>query len=76
MAKKDVFYWGNGDDGAAATKKEDKKMKKIEYDFFYDGRIIAKENVICIFGKNWKKKFVRNQFGEWLSGGYKACPRE
>ena len=27
--KKDVVYWGNGDDGAAATKKEDKKMKKI-----------------------------------------------
>ena len=51
-------------------------MKKIEYDFFYDGRIIAKENVICVFGKNWKKKFVRNQFGEWMSGGYKACPRE
>ena len=26
MAKKEIHYWGNGDDGAAATKKEDKKM--------------------------------------------------
>ena len=76
MAKKDVLYGSNGGNVASATKKEDKKMKKIEYDFFYDGRIIAKENVICVFGKNWKKKFVRNQFGEWMSGGYKACPRE
>ena len=27
MAKKEIYYWGNADDGADATKKEDKKMK-------------------------------------------------
>ena len=75
MAKKDVLYGSNGGNVASATKKEDKKMKKIEYNFFYNGKAILKEEIVREFGKNWKKKFVRDQWGNWAHGYYRACQR-
>lgn len=50
-------------------------MKKIEYNFFYDGRAISKEEIMRKFGKNWKKKFMRDTYGNWAHGIYQACQR-
>jgi len=57
-------------------KKEDKKMKKIEYNFFYNGKAILKEEIVREFGKNWKRRMVRDQWGNFSNGYFTACRRE
>lgn len=51
-------------------------MKKISYNFFYDGTPMSKKEFIGKFGENWKKKFVRDQWGNWSWGYYDACQQE
>jgi len=49
VAKKEIYYWGNGDDGAYATKKEDKKMKFIPCKYRYQA--IKKMPECCVIKK-------------------------
>ena len=51
-------------------------MKKIEYNFFYAGKPISERHVIDVFGKNWKRHMVRDQWGNFSAGYYNACQRE
>jgi len=48
-------------------------MKKISYNFFYDGTPMSKGEFLKKFGENWKKKFVRDQWGNWSWGYFSAC---
>ena len=50
MAKKDVLYGSNGDDGAAATKKEDKKMDIEKAKKSWEGKGITKGGLAVIGG--------------------------
>ena len=51
-------------------------MKKICYNYYYNGRAVSKEFFEREFGKNWKRKFVRDQFGAWNFGYWVANPRD
>jgi hypothetical protein len=56
--------------------KEDKKMKKIEYNFFCEDKPMTKmawENEVW---KNWKRHCVRDKWGIWHYGIYEARPAE
>ena len=51
-------------------------MKKIEYNYYYNGRAVSKEYFEREFGKNWKRRMVRDQWGNFSSGCFSACRRE
>ena len=51
-------------------------MKKIEYNFFREGRAIPKRQVISVLGENWKRHMVRDQWGNFSMGYITACRRE
>ena len=51
-------------------------MKKIEYNFFREGRAIPKRQVISVFGENWKRHMVRDQWGNFSCGYFAVCRRE
>lgn len=51
-------------------------MKKIEYNFFYNGKAILKEEIVREFGKNWKRRMARGQWGNFSNGYFTACRRE
>ena len=51
-------------------------MKKINYNFSYDGTPMSKKEFIGKFGENWKKKFVRDQWGNFSNGYFAARRRE
>ena len=51
-------------------------MKKICYNYRYDGRAVSNESFEREFGKNWKRTFVRDQFGNWTRGYWSANPRD
>ena len=53
--------------------------KPIKYDFFYNGTPITKSNFLNGIGAksdNWKRKCVRNRYGEWTYGYYRATPKD
>ena len=51
-------------------------MKKIEYNFFNEGNPISERRAVDVFGKNWKRRMVRDQWGNFSSGYFTACRRE
>ena len=51
-------------------------MKKIEYNYYYNGRAVSKEYFEREFGKNWKRRMVRDQWGNFSCGYFSACRRE
>ena len=51
-------------------------MKKIEYNFFNHGKPITKSHVVAVFGNNWKRHMVRDQWGNFSNGYFTACRRE
>ena len=51
-------------------------MKKIVYNYYYNGRAVSKESFERTFGHNWKRTFVRDEYGSWSRGYWSATPRE
>ena len=51
-------------------------MKKIEYNFFNAGNPISERLVVGVYGKNWKRRMVRDQWGNFSNGYFAACRRE
>ena len=51
-------------------------MKKIEYNFFNLGKPVSERLVVGVYGKNWKRHMVRDQWGNFSSGYFSACRRE
>ena len=51
-------------------------MKKIRYNYYYNGRAVSKEHFEREFGKNWKRRMVRDQWGNYSYGYFSACRRE
>ena len=50
-------------------------MKKISYDFYYNSNAISKAMLEQEFGRSWKRKFIRDDFGSYHCGYYRADPR-
>ena len=51
-------------------------MKKTEYNFFNMGKPISERLVVGVYGKNWKRHMVRDQWGNFSNGYFTACRRE
>ena len=51
-------------------------MKTIEYNFFNMGKPISERLVVGVFGENWKRHMVRDQWGNYSHGYFAACQRE
>lgn len=51
--------------------------KKIRYHYYYNGRSITSSEFLRGIGansSNWKRKCIRNRWGDYSCGLYKACP--
>lgn len=53
--------------------------KRIEYNYYHDGKSITRSAFLSGIGgnsENWRKKCVRDRFGSWHYGSYRADPKD